>query len=316
MEDIYWLLFQYYKPISPKKLLRIINDLESLEKLFEFPETKAMKLGLTENEVSQISRLEYIMKYEASIIKFFEELLDEVESHNVSMIKIIDKNYPSSLKEIDDPPLVIFHKGSLSLEKLKHGLAIVGTRNASFFGRKTARELASYLASSYTIISGLARGIDTEAHCGALESANWGGTTLAVLAWMDPIYPGENEELVRDILKHGAIISEVFKKPNERDTNRDYIKSLFIKRDRIISALADALIVIETGEKGGTIHAVRFAKKYRKKIFVVEPPPEHFSEKRRSIEGYKLLRQKFNAIKIPSSVADAAKFILKSIKLL
>lgn len=311
MEDVYWLLFHFYKPLHSKRFLKILDELESLENLLDSPETKLMNLGLTDNEINNVLKIKNIMKFDSEKIRFFEELLEKLEAFKITVIKITDKNYPTTLREINDPPIVLFHRGSLKLEKFKNGLAIIGTRNASFFGRKVARKIARDLALYYTIISGLARGIDTEAHCGALENAYRGEKTLAVLAWMDPIYPGENEELSKDIIKHGAIISENFVKPN---ADENYIKNLFIKRDRIISALADALIVVETGEKGGTIHTVRFAKKYNKKIFVIEPPPEHFKEKRRSINGYTLLKKVFGAIKVPyTSEISATKFILKNL---
>ena len=230
------------------------------------------------------------------------------KKQKISVIKYIDKEYPEGLKQLKDPPYILFHKGSL--KDFEKSIAIVGTRNASLFGRRVARELSKNLASDFVIVSGLARGIDTEAHCGALEAERpIKGLTLAVLAWMHPIYPRENEELLKDIVKRGAAISENFKKLDGKRA-----KTAFIKRDRIVSAISRAIIVIETGEKGGTMHTVRYAKKYGKPIFVIRPPQEHFKEKRRSIGGFKVLLQKYSAIEVSYRDPEkAAEFIREKI---
>jgi DNA processing protein len=128
-----------------------------------------------------------------------------------------------------------------------------------------ARKIAKSLAENgFTVVSGLARGIDEWAHCGALEVSR--GKTIAVLAWIDPIYPDEHRELASDLQKRGAILSENFRQPLDRST-----PARFVQRNRITSGISKCVIAIESDEEGGTVHQVRIALSQKRKVLALQP---------------------------------------------
>lgn len=164
--------------------------------------------------------------------------------HGVKAIVINKPDYPSSLKSIWDPPPILFLKGEI-LPCDDKSIAIVGSRSCTEYGKRMARKLAKGLAlAGYTIVSGLARGIDAEAHRGALEVS---GRTIAVLAGgLSKIYPPEHAGLAADITGKGAILSEapMLQAP---------LPGMFPARNRIISGLSKAIILVEAAEKSGAL---------------------------------------------------------------
>lgn len=164
--------------------------------------------------------------------------------HGVKAIGINKPDYPSSLKSIWDPPPILFLKGEI-LPCDDKSIAIVGSRSCTEYGKRMARKLAKGLAhAGYTIVSGLARGIDAEAHRGALEAS---GRTIAVLAGgLSKIYPPEHAGLAADITGKGAILSEapMLQAP---------LPGMFPARNRIISGLSKAIILVEAAEKSGAL---------------------------------------------------------------
>lgn len=164
--------------------------------------------------------------------------------HGVKAIVINKSDYPSSLKSIWDPPPILFLKGEI-LPCDDKSIAIVGSRSCTEYGKRMARKLAKGLAhAGYTIVSGLARGIDAEAHRGALEVS---GRTIAVLAGgLSKIYPPEHAGLAADITGKGAILSEapMLQAP---------LPGMFPARNRIISGLSKAIILVEAAEKSGAL---------------------------------------------------------------
>lgn len=190
----------------------------------------------------------------------FDKEIETADKEGISIITFIDKDYPTSLKNIEFPPPVIYVKGNL-LEKDKQSIAIVGARKCSFYGRDIAEELASSLASrGFSVVSGLASGIDTSAHKGALKS---GGRTLAILgSGLCYIYPKVNEKLSEQITTAGALISEF-------SLNTLPEKRHFPMRNRIISALSMGVIVVEAGEKSGSLITAFHALEQGKEVFAV-----------------------------------------------
>jgi len=180
-------------------------------------------------------------------------------------LKISDKDYPLSLKKIKNPPKVIYFKGEI--KNKEKCFAIVGTRRCSFYGKEIAFKFAYDLAKlGITIVSGLAPGIDTMAHKGALEA---GGRTIAVLGTgLDEkyIYPKSNLKLAKEIVKkEGALISEYPPKtPGSRFT--------FPRRNRIISGLCLGVLVVEAREKSGALITASLAKKQKRKVFAIPGP--------------------------------------------
>ncbi len=178
----------------------------------------------------------------------------------INPIKIADSEYPALLKEIPNAPKMFYLLGELPPDDLIK-IAIVGTRKASSAGRRFAKELAQKLAEyGAVIVSGLAMGIDTAAHEGAILA---GGKTIAVLAnGLDTIYPAQNENLAKKILDYGgAIISEY---PPQTPS----FPNQFLERNRIVSGLSIATIVIEAPERSGSLVTARLAAEQGREVFI------------------------------------------------
>lgn len=186
------------------------------------------------------------------------------QASSLTVITISDKKYPSLLKEIPDAPKKIYCLGKLPDESPADGLkiAIVGTRKASNYGQSLAKEIAKKLTKlGIIIVSGLAMGIDTAAHEGALETK---GKTIAVLAnGLDKIYPAQNKNLAKKIIElGGAIISEY-------PPNTPAFPNQFLERNRIVSGLCLATIIIEAPERSGSLATARLAAEQGREVFVV-----------------------------------------------
>jgi DNA processing protein len=175
-----------------------------------------------------------------------------------------DPAYPALLKEIANPPPLLFTRGSLS-DADRRAVAIVGSRRPSLAGTRLAGELGHGLAGlGFTIVSGLARGIDTAAHRGALEA---GGRTIAVLgSGIDVVYPAENAGLADRIAASGALISELA--PGSQP-----LRPHFPRRNRLISGLALGTVVVEAGEKSGALITAGFALDQNRTVFAVPGSP-------------------------------------------
>lgn len=183
-----------------------------------------------------------------------------IEKYKAEILTFGHPEYPPLLKEIYDPPVVLYIRGNI-LKEDKMAVAIVGARRASYYGLNTARQLAQQLSSrGLTVISGLARGVDTKAHEGAL---NGQGRTIAVFGCgLDRIYPPENKKLVEQIIKNGAVVTEFpFGTPP--------FKQNFPRRNRIISGLSLGVVVIEAGQYSGSLITARLAAEQGREVFSV-----------------------------------------------
>lgn len=191
-----------------------------------------------------------------------EKELEGIRQQKIEVITWEDDTYPLSLRNIYDPPPVLFVKGKLPVGI--PAIAIVGTRRPTPYGKAVARELARELsAAGWWVVSGLARGIDACAHQGALES---GGKTLAVLGCgIDIVYPRENLSLYQQIEKLGALITEFpLGTPPEAGN--------FPARNRIISALSRGVVVVEAAESSGALITANFALEQGRDVFAVPGP--------------------------------------------
>jgi len=176
---------------------------------------------------------------------------------------IVSNTFLSPLLEITKPPLELFIKGNLPISR-PPVVAIIGTRRPTAYGREITQILAADLAKSgVVVVSGLASGIDTIAHTATLEA---GGITIAVLAQgLQSIYPASNKGLAERIMKNGALITEY-------DMGEEAMKYHFLARNRIVSGLADAVIVTEAADKSGTFSTVAHALEQNKEVFAVPGP--------------------------------------------
>ena len=213
-----------------------------------------------------------------------EEQLSRLKAFGGQMLTLDAPYYPARLKEIPFPPPLIFVKGEIKTED-SLALAMVGTRGASYYGTKTCRNLARELAyRGVTVVSGLARGIDSAAHQGSLEG---GGRTLAVLGCgLDVVYPPENRELYGRIQESGALVSEYpLGTPPEAHN--------FPRRNRIISGLSLGVLVVEAGAKSGAHITAQCALEQGREVFAVPGPitsPTSLGPHRWIKEGAKLVQ--------------------------
>lgn len=215
--------------------------------------------------MSELLEVPNINKNIAERIKSFsdtclEKELSLIKERGLSVITSEDKDYPSNLKLIYDPPPVLYIQGEIE-KRDRLAIAIVGTRRCSYYGRKTA-DLLSYELTSrgFTIVSGMARGIDTASHRGALKA---GGRTIAVLgSGLARIYPAENKELAVKIGKSGALISEfpLLTAPDRRN---------FPQRNRVISGLSLGVVVIEAPDKSGALITADLALEQGREVFAI-----------------------------------------------
>ncbi len=201
-----------------------------------------------------------------------------MEKHNAYALTWLDESYPPSLRDIPQSPPVIFIRGTHG-PQFDEAVAVVGTRHVTPYGRQAAEHFCTVLAEAgVAIISGLARGVDAIAHRVALEH---GAPTVAVLAGgIDQVYPRENAGLAERITEHGCLVSEY---PVGIPARRDY----FPRRNRIISGLAKAALLIEAGEGSGALHTANWAFEQGRDVFAI--PGSIFS--RQSYGTNQLIRE-------------------------
>lgn len=175
----------------------------------------------------------------------------------------MDKAYPEKLFDLSDPPEQVFCKGSI-LPEDEVAVAIVGSRLVSEYGKRVTKKFASDLAKvNFTIVSGLAKGVDTVAHTEALKA---NGRTIAVLGGsIEKIYPPQNKSLADKIAKNGALLTEFPKGSKPLPKN-------FLARNRIIAALARAVIVVEGKRRSGTLSTAKHAAELGREVFAIPGP--------------------------------------------
>lgn len=184
-----------------------------------------------------------------------------MSENNIETITIKDKYYPDKLKVIYDPPVVLYSKGDKTILN-KKAMAIVGCRLCTEYGKITAKKIAYNLSmNNINVISGLARGIDAAAHTGSLAGT---GKTIAVVGCgLDRVYPEENKNLFREIIKAGGVII------SEYVIGTKPLAKNFPKRNRIISGLSNGVIVVEAGLKSGTLITADFALEQGKDVYAI-----------------------------------------------
>lgn len=193
--------------------------------------------------------------------KNLKKYLDYMKKNGIDIINCFDQNYPHNLKYIENRPIVLFYKGDISIVN-NESVAIVGSRNCTEYGRKCADYFSSELSKrKVNIVSGLAIGIDAMAHIAALNN---NGKTIAVIGnGLDNIYPSQNSKLAELIVKEGGVILSEFvigTKP---------LKYNFPRRNRIISGIADSVIVIEGSKKSGSLITADYAINQDKEVWAV-----------------------------------------------
>jgi DNA processing protein len=191
--------------------------------------------------------------------------MDLIERHQVHLLMLGTPEYPQTLATIYDPPHLLYVKGSLIPQDAK-AVAVVGSRQCTSYGRRMAERLATGLAhKGYTVISGLARGIDAAAHRGALQA---GGRTFAVLAGgLSKIYPPEHTGLAQEIERAGALVSEA-------GMAMEPLAHLFPPRNRLISGLSRGVVIVEAAERSGALITARQAAEQGRAVFAIPGPAD------------------------------------------
>ena len=248
----YWLALSHVDGLGVRGAHKLIAH-------FGSPQAAYMS-SLTELEGSGLPAVVCQAIFSQKGLKEAEKGIEAAVKADCRILSYDSEAYPPLLREIPDPPLVLYVRGSVEVLS-KHSLAIVGTRHPSAYGLQVARRLARDLAErNLVVVSGLARGIDSAAHHGALEAH---GQTVAVQGrGMDGIYPAENKRLAEKIMQSGAVISEFPLGTGPTPEN-------FPIRNRIISGLSLGVLVVEASEYSGSLITARLATEHNREVFAV-----------------------------------------------
>jgi DNA processing protein len=255
--DVYWLAMRRVRGVGPRIARLLLERFGSAERVFQAREAELATAGIPRPTV-------------ANILTFtdfgpLEKELCELPKIGARLVRWTDPDYPVNLRQIADPPPFFFLRGTISADDPKC-VAVVGARAASDAGRRMAQRLGLELAAKgFTVVSGLARGIDSEAHQGALDGR---GRTVAVLGCgVDVIYPPENRKLVEAIIEGGgAILSEL-------PVGTPPLAENFPARNRLISGMCLGVVIVEAAEKSGSLITARTALEQDRQVFAVPGSP-------------------------------------------
>lgn len=250
-EALFWLALTGCPRFGAKQYRKLAGLLEDLSWVFSLPDTELAHFGFSQKQIEYISSVNW---------SELERELEWCESNEVHLLSISCSHYPQQLAEISNPPLLLYVKGELACLN-EPQFAFIGSRNPSPYGQSVASKLAGEMATTNALVtSGMAIGIDGIAHNACL---NAGGKTIAVLgSGLNHIYPKRHIELAQRICQHGALISEFH--PNTAP-----IQYNFPRRNRIISGLSNATIVIEAAEKSGSLVTAKYALEQGRDVFAV-----------------------------------------------
>jgi DNA processing protein len=255
--DVYWLALRRAKGVGPRTCKLLIEKFGSPEKIFKLDSDQIAAAGVPRNTARSIA--------EFRGFEPLEKELCELPNIGARLVKWTDDDYPPNLRQIADPPPFLFVRGTAPLGD-PNCIAIVGARAASDIGRRMAQRLGLELAAKgFAVVSGLARGIDSEAHQGALDAH---GKTFAVLGCgVDVIYPAEHRALAEAIIESGgALISEL-------PIGTPPLAENFPTRNRILSGLCLGVVIVEAAEKSGSLITARMALEQDRQVFAVPGSP-------------------------------------------
>jgi DNA processing protein len=254
MEDkLYWLALNMVPGVGPIAYRNLVTVFRDPEHVFAASaKTLAAVEGIGDKTIGAIKAF----PAEAAAT----EELKKAEDLGVSILIFCDQGYPNNLLQIYDPPPLLYVRGKLVADDSPM-VAMVGSRKGSHYGRAVTKKISKELtAAGVTVVSGMARGIDTCAHLGALEA---GGKTIAVFGCgIDIIYPPENEKLFFDIIEHGTVISEFPLSTPPEGKN-------FPKRNRIISGLSLGVVIVEATADSGSLITASYALEQGREVFAV-----------------------------------------------
>ena len=253
-KEIY-LLLNNLSSISLSKIWQLIHHFGSASKLIDASKKMLSIIPfLNEKNITEL--------IESKNNPQWKKDLHYCEQENIQIISYNDPDYPPLLKKTDLPPLVLYVKGDPSLLS-KSGLAIVGTREPSLYAKQATLVITKELSNSFTIISGLARGIDELTHKTTLDAQK---KTIAVIpCGLKTLFEERNTQIVKRIQRHGAIVTEY-------PTNTPVLKHQCIARNRIISGLSRGTLLIQADTKSGSLHTMAFAQQQKRYCFALPGP--------------------------------------------
>ncbi len=252
-EDLaYWVGFSKVAGIGPLRFKKLLDYFGTVEDAWKANPGELSAIGLDKRSIVSLVTTRQAIDLAAE--------MHRLETQSVTVLTWDDEDYPPVLRAIPDPPFVLYVRGQI-LPRDEWALAVVGTRNASVYGKDAARMLVNGLATSgITIVSGLALGIDTQAHRAAIDA---GGRTIAVMGCgVDTIYPQRNRKLGEAIIENGAIVSEFPLGTKPESGN-------FPRRNRIISGLSLGVLMVEGAEQSGARITIDYALEHGRETFAV-----------------------------------------------
>jgi DNA processing protein len=288
------------KGIGRKTIQTFLTSLQDKSRNIQFP-SNLEELHDTVVNLEKIAKQEkkpYKLPRDFSLDegnKKAKEILKESEEQNIQVIDWLSNLFPESLKQIPDPPVILYAKGNSSILRAADSIAVIGTRDPTEYGRYISHHLGYRLAANgITVVGGLAKGCDIAAHQGCLDA---NGQTIAVLAHgLDSIYPRSNENVAKQIVHTGGCLV------SEYEPGVKASRYHFVDRDRLQSGLSKSVIVAETREKGGTMHTAGFAVKQERALGVVHFPQDKATAEQQ--KGYERLIFEFNAVSINAENDD------------
>jgi len=266
----YWVGFNIVHGIGPMKFRALLNHFGDLEEAWHADARELTSAGLDRRALKNLMTTRSTVSLDGE--------MEKIERQRAKVLTWNDPTYPTRLLNIYDPPPVLYVKGEI-LDEDQWAVAVVGTRGATIYGKEATRQIAGGLArNGLTIVSGLARGIDSEAHRAALDA---GGRTIAVLgSGVDVIYPAESRKLAQAVVERGALVSEYALGTRPEAGN-------FPPRNRIISGLSLGVVITEAGERSGALITADFALEQGREVFAV--PGNIFRKKSMGVN--KLIQQ-------------------------
>jgi len=271
------------KGIGAVRFHSLLNYFGDAESVWKAAAKDLRSAGLSANLVQKL------LEVRAAVD--LEKVWDGMRARGITVLTWEDQDYPRRLKELDQHPPVLYVRGEIRSDD-EWSVAVVGTRRVTAYGRQVANDVASILAASgVTIVSGLARGIDGIAHQAALKA---GGRTIAVLgSGVDRVYPPEHRRLAQEIVEAGALVSDYPPGTPPDGSN-------FPPRNRIISGLSLAVIVVEAGQRSGALITAKFAAEQGRDVFAV---PGNINAPQ-SVGANKLIQQGARPLLSPADVLE------------
>ena len=290
-----WILLNLIPGIGPRSVFRLLEIFHTPEAIIQAPPARIRELNIL--KPAQLREMG-----KGPDKAGLERVKATLKGCRARALAWDDPAYPEALRRIDDPPPVLYVRGSL--EGFEPAVAVVGTRAPSHYGALVAESLSCDLAAQgMTVVSGLARGIDTRAHAGTLKG---GGKTVAVLGTgIDVIYPPENAALAEKIAINGAVVSELPPGTHPEPGN-------FPRRNRIISGLSSGVIVVEAAQRSGALITARLAGEQGRTVMAVPGPVTNLRSKgphRLIREGAALVR---DADDVMMEIAPEVKQIIEA----